>query len=100
MRVDGRRVSRFWRVLRLPDLTWHTGQYVSASPNDGRPIIGPHPALAGLYIDTAYEGRGVMASPAGGRLLARLMQGAVDPERRPFRVFLGTPGNEAGRMVL
>lgn len=100
VRVHGRRLTRFWRELRYDDVTWHTGQYVSASPNDGRPIIGPHPALAGLYIDTAYEGRGVMASPAGGRLLARLMQGEVDPERSPFRVFEGTRGNEPDRMVL
>jgi sarcosine oxidase, subunit beta len=100
VRVHGRRLTRFWRELRYDDVTWHTGQYVSAAPNDGRPIIGPHPALEGLHVDTAYEGRGVMASPAGGRLLARLMLGEADPERNPFRVFEGTRGNEPDRMVL
>lgn len=100
VRVHGRRLTRFWRDLRYDDVTWHTGQYVAAAPNDGRPVIGPHPALEGLHVNTAYEGRGVMASPAGGRLLVRLLQGGADPDRSPFRVFQGARGNEPDRMVL
>lgn len=100
VRVHGRRLTRFWQDLRYDDVTWHTGQYVAAVPNDGRPIIGPHPALEGLHVDTGYEGRGVMASPAGGRLLARLVLGEADPERNPFRVPSGDRGNEPDRMVL
>jgi sarcosine oxidase subunit beta len=100
VRAHGRRLTGFWRDLRFDDVTWHVGQYVSAAPNDGRPIIGPHPAVAGLYVNTAYEGRGIMASPGGGRLLARLMQGQEDPETNPFRVSAGDRGNEPDRMVL
>jgi glycine/D-amino acid oxidase-like deaminating enzyme len=100
VRVHGRRLTSFWRDLRFDDAVWHTGQYVAAAPNDGRPMIGPHPALAGLYVNTAYEGRGVMASPAGGRLLASLIRGAGDPALSPFRVFSGDRGNEPDGMVL
>jgi glycine/D-amino acid oxidase-like deaminating enzyme len=100
VRTHGRRLTRFWPDLRFNAVTWHTGQYVAAAPNDGRPIIGPHPALDGLHVNTAYEGRGVMASPAGGRLLTRLIQGEADPDRNPFRVFSGNRGNEPDRMVL
>jgi len=100
VRVHGRRLTRFWRDLRFDDVTWHTGQYVAAAPNDGRPVIGPHPALDGLHVNTAYEGRGIMASPAGGRLLTRLIQGEADPAESPFRVFTGDRGNPPDRMVL
>ncbi|HXM56277.1 MAG TPA: FAD-dependent oxidoreductase [Candidatus Dormibacteraeota bacterium] len=101
VRTHGRRLTRFWPDLRFDAVTWHTGQYVAAAPNDGRPIIGPHPAVEGLYIDTAYEGRGIMASPAGGRLLARLIQGEAEPDASPFRVAVtGDRGNEPDRMVL
>ncbi len=100
VRAHGRRLNRFWPDLRFDQVTWHTGQYVSAAPNDGRPIVGPHPALDGLHVNTAYEGRGVMASPAGGRLLVRLLLGELDPDASPFRVFEGGRGNEPDRMVL
>ena len=100
VRAHGRRLNRFWADLRFDQVTWHTGQYVSAVPNDGRPIVGPHPALTGLHINTAYEGRGVMASPAGGQLLVRLLMGELDPAASPFRVFEGGRGNEPDRMVL
>jgi glycine/D-amino acid oxidase-like deaminating enzyme len=100
VRTHGRRLARFWRELRFDDAVWHTGQYVAAAPNDGRPVIGPHPALTGLHVNTAYEGRGVMASPAGSRLLVRLLTGRVDAATNPFRVFSGDRGNEPDRMVL
>ncbi len=100
VRVHGRRLTRFWHDLRFDDAVWHTGQYVAAAPNDGRPIIGPHPALRGLYVNTAYEGRGIMASPAGGRLLTRLLRGEADVATSPFRVFERDRGNDPDRMVL
>jgi glycine/D-amino acid oxidase-like deaminating enzyme len=103
VRIHGRRLTGFWRDLRFDDAVWHTGQYVAAAPNDGRPIIGPHPAVAGLYVNTAYEGRGIMASPAGGRLLTRFLLGEADATSSPFRVFEPGPagrGNEPDRMVL
>lgn len=100
VRTHGRRLTRFWHDLPFDQVTWHTGQYVAAAPNDGRPIIGPHPEVIGLYINTAYEGRGVMASPAGGRLLVRLIQGDADADANPFRVFSEDRGNEPDSMVL
>jgi sarcosine oxidase subunit beta len=100
VRAHGRRLNRFWGDLRFDQVTWHTGQYVSAVPNDGRPVIGPHPALDGLFVNTAYEGRGVMASPAGGQLLVRLLLGDEDPAGSPFRVSDGDRGGEPDRMVL
>jgi len=100
VRTHGRRLTRFWRDLPFDQVTWHTGQYVAAVPNDGRPVIGPHPAVEGLYVNTAYEGRGVMASPAGGRLLVRLIQGNADADANPFRVFSHGRGNEPDSMVL
>lgn len=100
VRTHGRRLTRFWRDLRFDQAVWHTGQYVAAEPNDGRPIIGGHPDLSGLYVNTAYEGRGVMASPAGGRLLVRLLLGDADEGANPFRVFSAERGNEPDQMVL
>ena len=100
VRTHGRRLTRFWHDLPFDQVTWHTGQYVAAAPNDGRPIIGPHPEVIGLYINTAYEGRGVMASPAGGRLLVRLIQGDADAHANPFRVFSEDRGNDPDSMVL
>ena len=100
VRAHGRRLNRFWPELRFDQVTWHTGQYVSAVPNDGRPVIGPHPAVDGLYVNTGYEGRGVMASPAGGQLVVRLLLGEVDSAGSPFRVSAGDRGNEPDRMVL
>jgi sarcosine oxidase subunit beta len=100
VRAHGRRLNRFWRDLRFDDVTWHTGQYVATAYGDGRPLIGPHPGLAGLYVNTAYQGRGVMASPGGGRLLASLVCGQADPAANPFRVSLDSRGNEPDGMVL
>jgi glycine/D-amino acid oxidase-like deaminating enzyme len=100
VRAHGRRLNRFWADLRFGQVTWHTGQYVSAVPNDGRPVIGPHPGLAGLYVNTAYEGRGVMAAPGGGQLLVRLLLGEEDPDASPFRVSAGGRGSEPDGMVL
>ena len=100
VRAHGRRLNRFWPDLRFDQVTWHTGQYVSAVPNDGRPVIGPHPALDGLLVNTAYEGRGVMAAPAGGQLLVRLMLGEEDAGASPFRLSAGDRGNEPDGMVL
>lgn len=100
VRTHGRRLTRFWHDLPFDQVTWHTGQYVAATPNDGRPIIGLHPEVTGLYINTAYEGRGVMASPAGGRPLVRLIQGEAGAGANPFRVFSEDRGNEPDGMVL
>jgi len=46
---------------------------------DGIPYIGPHPRLAGLYINTGHFRNGVVMAPASAHLLADLMLG-----RRPI----------------
>jgi glycine/D-amino acid oxidase-like deaminating enzyme len=98
VRIHGARLTAFWKELRLDNLHWHAGQYVNALPYDGRPVIGEHPQVPGLWINTAYEGRGVMAGPGGAQLLARLMSG--DRSENPFRVELGDRGNRPDDMVL
>ena len=64
VREHGRRLTAGWEDIPLEDALWHVGQYVAPASADGRPIIGPHPDLAGLYVNTAYEGRGIMADLA------------------------------------
>jgi glycine/D-amino acid oxidase-like deaminating enzyme len=58
------------------------GQY-TLTPDD-RPIIGPHPAIAGLFFNCGYGGHGVMAAPGGGRMLADLVTGRLTDEENPF----------------
>jgi sarcosine oxidase, subunit beta len=98
--VHGRRLTSFWRDLRFENVQWHAGQYVSSRPYDGRPIIGGHPEVAGLYLNTAYEGRGVMASPAGSQLLVRLIEGLESESGNPFRVSMDGRGHTPDDMVL
>jgi sarcosine oxidase, subunit beta len=98
VRIHGTRLTSFWKQLRFDNVHWHAGQYVNATPYDGRPVIGEHPEVPGLWINTAYEGRGVMAGPGGAQLLAALMAG--DKRENPFRVELGDRGNRPDDMVL
>ena len=56
------------------------GYYVKTREN--RPLIGPVP-VEGLYISCAYSGFGVMASCAGGELIARYITGAPLPGYAP-----------------
>ncbi len=53
------------------------GYYVRTREN--RPLIGPLP-VQGAYISAAYSGFGIMASCAGGDLLARHIVGAELPD--------------------
>jgi glycine/D-amino acid oxidase-like deaminating enzyme len=53
------------------------GYYVRTREN--RPLIGPLP-VEGAYISCAYSGFGVMASCAGGDLIARHVTGAPLPD--------------------
>jgi glycine/D-amino acid oxidase-like deaminating enzyme len=100
VRRHGRRLTRFWDRIAFTDVLWHTGQYVAPASNDGRPIIGPHPQISGLWINTAYEGRGIMAAPGGGRLVVDLIRHFSDATTNPFRVFTDTRANPPDRMVL
>ena len=56
------------------------GYYVKTREN--RPLIGPVP-VEGAYISCAYSGFGVMASCAGGELLARHIAGGALPDYAP-----------------
>jgi glycine/D-amino acid oxidase-like deaminating enzyme len=56
------------------------GYYVKTREN--RPLIGPTP-VEGLYISCGYSGFGVMASCAGGELIARHITGAPLPDYAP-----------------
>jgi glycine/D-amino acid oxidase-like deaminating enzyme len=53
------------------------GYYVKTREN--RPLIGPVP-LEGAYVSCGYSGFGVMASCAGGDLVARHVMGAALPD--------------------
>jgi glycine/D-amino acid oxidase-like deaminating enzyme len=56
------------------------GYYIRTQEN--RPLIGPLP-IEGAYISCAYSGFGVMASCAGGDLVARYITGAALPDDAP-----------------
>jgi glycine/D-amino acid oxidase-like deaminating enzyme len=60
------------------------GYYVKTREN--RPLIGPAP-VEGAYISCGYSGFGVMASCAGGELIARHMIGAPLPGYAPAFLF-------------
>jgi len=45
---------------------------------DGGPLIGPVAGLDGVYLNTAYGGHGLMASPEGSRQLAAMIADGAD----------------------
>ena len=79
------RVARFWREVWERGATWvlQAGQY-DMTP-DHRPLIGPTP-VEGLSVNAGYSGHGVMASPAGSRILVEVLTGRIGPEANPFRL--------------
>ncbi len=56
------------------------GYYIKTREN--RPLIGPLP-VEGVYVSGAYSGFGIMASCAGGELLARHITGGPLPDYAP-----------------
>lgn len=80
------RLCPFWldvaETLRRDQVFVQAGQY-TITPDD-KPVIGPHPQIAGLHFNTGYSGHGIMAAPGGGRLLADLVTGAASDEANPF----------------
>jgi glycine/D-amino acid oxidase-like deaminating enzyme len=56
------------------------GYYIKTREN--RPLIGPTP-IEGLFLSSAYSGFGIMASGAGGDLLARHVLGLELPDYAP-----------------
>jgi len=80
------RLCPFWievaESLKRDQVFLTAGQY-TVTPDD-KPVIGPHPDVAGLFFNLGYSGHGVMAAPGGGRLLADLVTGALDDAANPF----------------
>ena len=67
------------------------GQYTMTP--DRRPLLGPTP-IEGLFVNTGYSGRGVMAGPAGSRHLVEVVTGKIradDNAFRPDRPFADRP---------
>ena len=52
---------------------------------DRRPLCGPVPGHAGLYIVTGDNGFGLMRSLALGQRLAEAVHGLLDPDLDPAR---------------
>jgi len=85
--LDGAaRLVPFWErvaaALRRENVFLSAGQY-TCTP-DHKPIIGPVPDVAGLYVNTGYSGHGIMASPGGARLLLDVI---VHPKARSGNAF-------------
>jgi glycine/D-amino acid oxidase-like deaminating enzyme len=65
---------------RMPRAYVDGGYY--AKTRENRPLIGPLP-VAGAYVSSAYSGFGIMASCAGGELVAAHVTGAPLPDYAP-----------------
>lgn len=81
------RLVPFWNqvaeTLTRDRVFLSAGQY-TCTP-DNKPIVGPYAPVAGLYLNVAYAGEGIMASAGGARLL---VDSIVDPganAENPFR---------------
>jgi sarcosine oxidase subunit beta len=78
-------LSPFWAdvaaTLKAEEVFVNAGQYSYVV--DHCPVIGPTP-VAGLYVNTAYDGHGVMGAPAGSRLLIDLITERVAVSANPF----------------
>jgi glycine/D-amino acid oxidase-like deaminating enzyme len=80
------RVTPFWRDVweRGSDQVFvQAGQYTMTP--DRRPMLGPT-KIEGLFVNTGYSGRGVMAGPAGSRHLVDVVTGKTRPEDNPYRL--------------
>ena len=78
------RVVPFWkRVWERSAINWvlQAGQYTMTP--DHRPLIG-QTSIEGLFLNTGYSGHGIMASPAGSRLLIDLLVGKLSEPQNPF----------------
>ena len=79
------RLSPFWNevasTLKGDEVFVNAGQYSYVV--DRCPVIG-HTPVRGLYLNAAYDGRGIMAAPAGSRLLVDLITGKAKASDNPF----------------
>jgi len=99
VKEEGHRLNTIWAGLDFGNVIWRTGQYTAPGNDDGRPMIGTHPQVAGLYINTAYEGRGVMASPGGAETLVQIIKGSA-ADADPFSVDMAKRQAKPDLMVL
>jgi sarcosine oxidase subunit beta len=84
--VSVARTVPFWReVWERGATNWivQGGQYTMTP--DHRPLIGPTP-IEGLCVNTGYSGHGIMAGPAGSRILVDLLVARMHAESNPFRL--------------
>jgi glycine/D-amino acid oxidase-like deaminating enzyme len=65
---------------RMPRAYVDGGYY--AKTRENRPLIGPLP-VEGAYVSSAYSGFGIMASCAGGELVAAHVTGSALPDYAP-----------------
>lgn len=80
------RIVPFWReVWERGSAHWmlHAGQYTETP--DRRPLIG-QTAVAGLFVNAGYGGRGVMGSPAGSRFAVDAVTGKLPEAENPYRL--------------
>ena len=83
-------VARQWSsaVAVLPALASLTLAHVwagaEAQTPDSLPLIGPA-GPAGLYLATGFSNHGFQVSPEIGRLVARELDGVLEPSLEPFR---------------
>lgn len=82
--LSAARIVPFWREVWERGANWilQAGQYTMTL--DHRPLIG-ETAVPGLFVNTGYSGHGVMAGPAGSRILAGLLAGQLTAGANPFR---------------
>ena len=53
-----------------------------SSPEESVPVIAPHPAISGLWVNAGHFRNGVLLAPAAAELLADLLRErtpALDP---------------------
>lgn len=84
---QSKRMAPFWEgvISRLTrdNVFLSAGQY-TITP-DSKPILGPHPSIAGLHFNLGYSGHGVMGSPEGSRMVVEMLLGRRDVRSSPFR---------------
>jgi glycine/D-amino acid oxidase-like deaminating enzyme len=82
-----KRVCPFWQDvierLKRQNVFLSAGQY-TITP-DSKPVLGPHPEIAGLHFNVGYSGHGVMGAPEGSRMVVEMLQGKMDIAESPFR---------------
>ena len=79
------RTTPFWKEVaaRLTGPQMHASAGQVAFPHDLKPILGPVPGLAGLYLNVGHA-YGVMAAPEAGRRVVDLITGRMPDTENAF----------------